>query len=76
MDGSVSEARLRQVQDEYSRAQADRMAKQSIYEGLLAEKPEDETAALRDPALQDYQNKLSDLNRQLADLSTVYNLPA
>ena len=28
--------------------------------------------ALRDPALQDYQNKLSDLNRQLADLSTVY----
>jgi len=71
-DGSVSEARLRQVQDEYSRAQADRMAKQSIYEGLLAEKPEDETAALRDPALQDYQNKLSDLNRQLADLSTVY----
>lgn len=70
--GTVSAERLRQVQDEFSKAQADRMAKQSVYEGLVAEKPDDETAALRDPALQEYQMKLSELNRQLADLSTVY----
>jgi polysaccharide biosynthesis transport protein len=72
-DGIVSEARLRQLQDEYSRAQADRVAKQSVYEGLLAENPDDETASLRDPALLDYQMKLSDLNRQLADLNSVYS---
>lgn len=70
---SVSEARLREIQDEYSRAQADRVAKQSVYEGLLAENPDDETASLRDPALTDYQMKLSDLNRQMADLSAVYS---
>src|SRR5207248_9807705 len=72
-DGVVSEARLRQLQDEYSRAQADRVAKQSIYEGLLAENPDNETASLRDPALMDYQMKLSELNRQLADLNSVYS---
>jgi succinoglycan biosynthesis transport protein ExoP len=71
--GSVSEAGLRQIQDEYSRAQADRVAKQSVYEGVLAENPEDVTASLRDGALVDYQMKLSDLNRQLADLSSVYS---
>jgi polysaccharide biosynthesis transport protein len=72
-DGSVSEARLRQIQDEFSRAQADRASKQSVYEELLAENPEDKAASLRDPALADYQMKLSDLNRQLADLSSVYS---
>jgi len=71
-DGSVAEARLRDLQDEYSKAQADRVARQAVYEGVLAEKPDAVNAALKDTALQDYQTKLSDLNRQLADLSTTY----
>lgn len=71
-DGSVSEARLRQIQEEFSRAQADRAAKESVYEELLSENPDDKTASLRDSALADYQMKLGDLNRQLADLTTVY----
>ncbi|MDP9170622.1 MAG: polysaccharide biosynthesis tyrosine autokinase, partial [Acidobacteriota bacterium] len=71
-DGSVAEARLRDLQDEYSKAQADRVARQAVYEGVVAEKPEAMNAALKDSALQDYQLKLSDLNRQLADLSTTY----
>ncbi len=70
--GSVAEDRLKEVQDEYSKAQADRVAKQAIYEGLLAEQPDAVNASLRDTALQDYQLKLSELNRQLADLSTLY----
>jgi capsular exopolysaccharide synthesis family protein len=72
-DGSVSEARLRQIQDEFSRAQADRAARESVYEELLAENPEDKAASLRDPALGEFQMKLSDLNRQLADLNSVYS---
>ncbi len=72
-DSNVSEARLRQIQEEFSRAQADRAAKQSVYEQLLAEDPEDKTASLTDPTLLDYQMKLSDLNRQLADLTSVYS---
>lgn len=71
-DGSVSEARLRQIQEDYSRAQADRAAKESVYEQLKAETPDDKAASLRDTALLDYQMKLSDLNRQLSDLSAVY----
>jgi succinoglycan biosynthesis transport protein ExoP len=71
-DGSISQARLREIQDEYSRAQADRVAKQATFESLLANNPEGVTASLRDGALQDYQTKLSELNRQLADLSTTY----
>lgn len=71
-DGSVADARLREIQDEYSKAQADRVSKQAIYEGLLAENPDAVTASLRDPALQEYQMKLSELNRTLADLSTTY----
>ena len=69
---SISQARLREIQDEYSRAQADRVGKQAVFESLLAEKPDALTASLKDGALQEYQLKLSDLNRQLADLSTTY----
>jgi capsular exopolysaccharide synthesis family protein len=69
---SAAEARLREVQDEYSKAQADRMAKQAVYEALMNNQPEAITASLKDTALEDYQMKLSDLNRQLADLSTTY----
>jgi len=71
-DGSVAEARLRDLQNEYSKAQADRVARQAVYEGVLSEKPDEVNASLKDSALQDYQLKLSELNRQLADLSTTY----
>ena len=71
-DGSISQARLREIQDEYSRAQADRVSKQAAFESLIAQKPDEVTASLRDSALQDYQLKLSELDRQLADLLTTY----
>jgi len=79
-DGSVAEARLRDLQSEYSRAQGERVSKQSVYEGVLQDQPnaanstlpDTLSAALKDTALQDYRAKLSDLNRQMADLSTVY----
>jgi capsular exopolysaccharide synthesis family protein len=64
---SVAEARLKQLQDELSRAQADRMAKQSRFE-LVKRTPADSLPDVLDSSpLRDYQVKLTDLRQQLAE---------
>jgi len=64
---SVAEAKLKQLQDELSRAQADRMAKQSRFE-LLKQTPTDSLPDVLDTSpLRDYQVKLTDLRQQLAE---------
>ncbi len=71
-DGSVAEDRLRDLQAEYSKAEAERLARQAAYEAAQQGEADALTAALKDTALQEYRAKLTDLNRQMADLSTVY----
>ncbi len=67
---SVAEEKLRQLQQELSKAQADRVLKQSSYE-LAAAQTSGTLPELYDSvALRDYQAKLVDLRRQRAELSS------
>ena len=69
---NAAELRLRQLQEELSKAQADRIAKQSRFELASTSSPESLPEVLDDGSLKDYQGKLTDLRRQLAELSSSY----
>jgi capsular exopolysaccharide synthesis family protein len=66
----VAEEKLRQLQEELSKAQADRIAGQSKYELASTASPESLPEVLDDKTLGEYQVKLTDLRRQLAELSS------
>jgi succinoglycan biosynthesis transport protein ExoP len=70
--GTVTEARLRQVQDELSKAQADRAIKQAHYEIASSAPPESLADVLDFGPLRDTQARLTDLRRQLAELNATY----
>lgn len=67
---NVAEAKLRQLQEELSKAQADRVTWQSKYERVATASPDSLPEVLDDTTLKDYQVKLADLRRQLAELSS------
>jgi polysaccharide biosynthesis transport protein len=67
---NAAEDKLRQIQDEVSKAQADRVARQSKYELVSAVPPESLPEVLDDVTLKEYQVKLTDLRRQLAEISS------
>ena len=67
---NVAEQKLRSLQEELSRAQADRVAKQSKYETALRAPPESLPEVIDDGSLQEYQAKLADLRRQMAELDS------
>ena len=67
-----SEERLRQVQESLTRAQEDRMMKQARREATAGAAPETLPEMVDSASLRDYQNKLTDLRRQRAELSTVF----
>ena len=69
---NATELKLRQLQEELSKAQADRIAKQSRFELASTSSPESLPEVLDDGSLRDYQSKLTDLRRQLAELSSSY----
>jgi capsular exopolysaccharide synthesis family protein len=66
---NVADEKLRQLQQELSRAQADRVTTQSKYELATTTSTDSLPEVLDDPTLKDYQVKLTDLRRQLAELS-------
>ena len=66
---SVAEQRLRQLQMELSKAEADRIGKQSRFEMANTSLPESLPDILDNGPLATYQLKLTDLRRQLAELS-------
>jgi capsular exopolysaccharide synthesis family protein len=69
---SVTEERLRQVQEQLSAAQAELVAKQARNE-TLASNPEGSIPdILNDDGIQTLQQKLADLRRQVADLTVAY----
>jgi succinoglycan biosynthesis transport protein ExoP len=65
---NAAEERFRQLQLELSKAQADRVAKQSGYELAAAAPPESLPEVLSDATLKAYQVDLTGLRRQLAEL--------
>lgn len=69
---NVTEEKLHQLQSELSKAQAERVAKQSRSEMAKDSPPDALPDVLNDPTLREYQSKLTDLKRQFADLSTTY----
>ena len=71
-DRNVSEEKLRQIQEELSRAQADRIAKQSRYETARTSPPEALPDVVNDASLRAYQSRIADLQRELAELSTTF----
>lgn len=69
---NVSEDKLRQVQQSLSLASADRVAKQSRLEIARSSPPEGLPDVLSDHTLQQDQAKLTDLKREIADLTALY----
>ena len=69
-DKDISGQKLLELQDELSKAHAIRTQKQAAYEAAETEPVESLAQTLDDATIRDYQEKLTDLRRQLADLST------
>ncbi len=69
---SIAEAKLKQVQEELSKAQGERVNKQSKYELASTTPAESLPEVLDDAALRDYQSKITELRRQLAELSPTF----
>ena len=70
IEDNVAEEKLRQLQEELSKAHGERVTKQSKYELVSSAPPESLPEVLDDKTLEDYQVKLTDLRRQLAELSS------
>lgn len=70
IEDNVADEKLRQLQEELSTAHGDRVSKQSIYELASTAPPESVPAVLDDKTLGEYEVKLTDLHRQLAQLSS------
>ncbi len=69
---NVSGDKLKQLQQELSTATGDRIAKQSRYEMAQSSPPDALPDVLNDEYLQDTRQKITDLRRQVAELSTTY----
>ncbi len=65
---SIGTDRLRQLQGELVRAQADRMDKESLLKVALTSSPDSIPAALDSPIYRSYQQKLADLKAQVSAL--------
>ncbi len=69
---TVSEEKLRQVQAELSRAQADRVEKQSRFEMARTAKPDTLPDVLNDSNLRALETSLTDLRRQEAQMEVTF----
>ena len=69
---NISQDKLKEIQEELSRAQADRAEKQAQYETIQNTPVETLTPTLNNPALQNYLGKMADLKAQLANLLATY----
>lgn len=66
--GSVGEQKLRELQSEYNRAQADRIMKQAQYEISKSAPHDSLPSVLDDNQLRDYQGRIVELQQQLLKL--------
>jgi polysaccharide biosynthesis transport protein len=67
---NLAENRLKELQEELSKAQADRIASQAKSEGAKSKPADSLPEILEDPTMRDYHQKLAELQRQYAELST------
>ena len=66
---NVTEGRLKELQDELDKAQADRVDKQAKFEEAKSKPAESLPETIDDPTLREYSLKLTDLHRQFVELS-------
>ncbi|MEZ5353290.1 MAG: polysaccharide biosynthesis tyrosine autokinase [Bryobacteraceae bacterium] len=66
---NVAEEKLRQMQTEYGRAEAERVAKQSIYEVATSAAADTVPQVIDDGRLSQYQTRITELKRELAEKS-------
>src|SRR6202050_1794380 len=72
-NNNVAEEKLSQLQDEYSKATATRIAAQSRYEIAKATLPNSVMPdTLEETSLRDYKDKLADVERQRGELASTY----
>lgn len=69
---SVSEEKLKQLQEGLSKATSERINKQSRWEMVSSASPETLPDVLNDTTLRDYGMKLTDLRRQLSELKATF----
>jgi len=67
--GNPAEDRLKELLDELSKAQADRIVKQANFEEAQSKPADSLPEILEDPTMREYQQKLTELERQYAELS-------
>ena len=70
--GNVAEEKLRQLQEELSRSQAERVARQSRYETAASSPPDSLPEVLDSEAMRSLRAQLNDLRRQLSELSVQF----
>lgn len=66
---NLAEVRLQELEEELSKAQADRIAKEARLEEAKGKPADSLPETLDDPTLREYHQKLTDLQRQLVELS-------
>ena len=71
-NNNVANQKLQQIQQQLSQATTDRIAKQSRYELARTSAPESVPDVLSDGGLRDEQAKITDLRRQVAQLSVTF----
>jgi len=71
-DTNVDEEKLKQIQDQLTSVQGDRVAKQSRWEMAKSAPAESLPDVLNDSSMRGYQEKLADLNRQKGELLETY----
>ena len=66
---NITEGRLKELQDELDKAQADRVDKQAKFEEAKSKPAESLPETIDDPTLREYRLKLTELQRQFVELS-------
>ena len=68
----LTQERLKELQSELSKAEADRIERQARYEQASKAAPDSLPEVVDNPTLREYQVQLTGLRRQLADLSSSF----
>jgi polysaccharide biosynthesis transport protein len=66
---NLAENQLKQTQDELSKAQADRISAQAKFEAAKSKPADSLPEILEDPTMREYRQRLTDLQRQYAELT-------
>jgi len=70
--GSLTEQRVREIQEQLSKAQADRAAKQSRYEAALSNSPESLPDGSENSLLREYETNLAAAQRELIQFHSTF----